>query len=87
MFYLNNVLVLNFSQELQANHSGGSAGELATVYSIVNTMSENLRGVKKVQILLENAEIETLTGHLDLTRPIPPDTKWMKTLPRKGITS
>jgi germination protein M len=86
-FHMDQVLILDFSRELQANHPGGSAGELTTVYSIVNTMSENLPGVKRVQILLEGAEVETLAGHLDLSRPLAPDTKWMKMLPRAESTS
>jgi germination protein M len=86
-FNMADVLVLDFSQELQANHSGGSAGELTTVYSIVNTMTQNLRGIKKVQILIEGQEVDSLAGHLDLTRPLVPDTKWMKTLPREVSAS
>ena len=86
-FNMNDTLVLDFSQELQTNHSGGSAGELITVYSIVNTMTANLRGVKKVQILVEGQEVESLAGHLDLARPLLPDTKWMKTLPRETSSS
>jgi len=86
-FNMADVLVLDFSQELQANHSGGSAGELTTVYSIVNTMTQNLRGIKKVQILIEGQEVDSLAGHLDLTRPLVPDTKWMKTLPREASAS
>lgn len=86
-FSMADVLVLDFSQDLQANHSGGSAGELTTVYSIVNTMTQNLHGIKKVQILIEGQEIDSLAGHLDLSRPLVPDTKWMKTLPRKTAAS
>jgi len=86
-YFIGDTLVLDFSQELQKNHTGGSAGELTTIYSIVNSMTENLRGVKKVQILVEGLEIETLAGHLDLSRPLHPDVKWMKKLPRTNSTS
>ncbi len=80
-YKLGDTLVLDFTRELQSNHPGGSTGELLTVYSIVNTMTENMYGIKRVQILLEGEEIETLTGHMDLTRPLPPDTKWMTAQP------
>lgn len=80
-YKLGDTLVLDFTRELQSNHPGGSSGELLTVYSIVNTMTENMYGIKKVQILLEGQEIETLTGHMDLTEPLPPDTKWMTARP------
>lgn len=81
-FGVGDMLVLDFSRELQANHSGGSAGELTTVYSIVNTIIENLHGVRKVQILIDGAEVETLAGHMDLTKPLSQDIKWMKVLSR-----
>jgi germination protein M len=77
-YELGDTLVLDFSHELQSDNPGGSSDELLSVYSIVNTMTENLEGVKKVQILVEGAEIDTLTGHLDISRPLTPDIKWMK---------
>ncbi|MBI5117721.1 GerMN domain-containing protein [Candidatus Poribacteria bacterium] len=76
-YELGDTLILDFTRELQTNHPGGSAGELATVYSIVNTVTENLRGINKVQILIEGEETETLAGHIDIRRPLSPDTKWM----------
>ncbi|GAB4337534.1 MAG: hypothetical protein Kow0099_10970 [Candidatus Abyssubacteria bacterium] len=83
-YYFDNTLVLDFSIELQANHSGGSAGELLTVYSIVNTMTGNLPGVARVKIMLEGNEIESLAGHLDLTKPLSMDTRWMS--PSRPLT-
>lgn len=70
------MLVLDFTQELRANHPKGSTAELMTVYSIVNTMAENLREITEVQILVEGQEIETLAGHVDLARPLLPERKW-----------
>ncbi len=63
---------VNFNNEFQSNHWGGSAGETITVYSIVNTLAE-LEGIEKVQFLIEGQHIESLAGHLDLTGPIAPD--------------
>ncbi|MCL6451852.1 MAG: GerMN domain-containing protein [Acetobacteraceae bacterium] len=60
---------VDFSRELTARHGGGSAGELFTVYSIVNTLTE-LPGVKRVQILQEGKPLETLAGHMELLEPI-----------------
>jgi spore germination protein GerM len=76
-YQLGDTLVLDFSRELQTNHSGGSAGELLTVYSIVNTLAENIHGISRVQILVEGNEVETLAGHLDLREPLSPNTTWM----------
>jgi germination protein M len=66
------ILVVNFSKELQINHWGGSAGEILTVYSIVNSLTE-LPEVKAVQILIEGEVQESLAGHLEIYYPISRD--------------
>lgn len=71
------VVVIDFSRELVDNHSGGSASELMTVYSIVNTVTE-VAGVKKVKFLIEGQEIETLAGNFDLTQPVERDETKIK---------
>lgn len=63
---------VDFTRELQANHTGGTAGELLTIYSIVDTLASNLEQVKRVQLLVEGAEINTLAGHIDARRPFTP---------------
>ena len=60
---------LDLSQELIANHPGGTSAEELTVYSFANTLISNFPAVKKVKILVEGREIQSLAGHLDLTRP------------------
>lgn len=66
------IAVVNFSEELRSKHSGGSTGELLTVYSIVNTLTD-LPGVEKVKFLVEGEELETLAGHMGLLEPVEPD--------------
>ncbi len=60
---------VDLSQELITNHPGGSCAEELTIYSVANTLVSNFPAVKKVQILVEGREIQSLAGHLDLTRP------------------
>jgi len=60
---------VDLSQELVANHPGGSEFEQLTVYSLSNTLTTNFPAVTRVQILVEGREVETLAGHLDLTIP------------------
>ena len=60
---------VDLSQELIANHPGGTCAEELTVYSLANTLIANFPAVKKIQILVEGREIQSLAGHLDLTRP------------------
>jgi germination protein M len=77
-YEVGDTLVLDFSNELQTNHSGGSTGELFAVYSIVNTVALSLDEVAGVRILVEGMEVETLAGHLDLTRPLSIDLKLLE---------
>jgi hypothetical protein len=51
----------------------GSAEELRSVYSIVNTVTTNFPAVRRVQILFEDRPAPSLAGHVDLSRPLPPD--------------
>jgi germination protein M len=52
---------------------GGSRSELHTVYSIVNSVVANFPAVRRVQILVEDRMVPSLGGHVDLSRPLPPD--------------
>lgn len=62
----------DFSQELKSGHKGGSTGEMLTVYSIVNTLTQ-FPTIQKVQILVDGQKLETLAGHLDLSKPLERD--------------
>lgn len=63
------VAYVNFSKEMQTNHWGGSTGEMFTIYSIVNSLTES-PNVKAVQFLIEGQRVESLVGHADTTKPI-----------------
>ncbi len=73
----NALATVNFSKELQTKHWGGSSGELHTLYSIVNSLTE-LTGIQKVQILIEGEKQESLKGHLDISQPLIRDASLMK---------
>ncbi len=62
------VCYVNLSQEFVTKHNGGSTGELLTIYSIVNSLSE-LENVKKVQFLIEGEKVEAFKGHIDFSTP------------------
>jgi len=64
---------VDFSRDIAENLSYGSTSELATVYAVVNTLVYNFAPVKKVVLLVEGAERETLGGHVDLSRAFFPD--------------
>lgn len=64
---------VDFSAELKRGMGGGSTEELFTVYSIVNSVALNVPEIRRVGILIEGRPVETLNGHVDLRRPLPPD--------------
>ena len=66
------IAYVDFSRDLQRNHSGGSVGELLTIYSIVDTLTANFDEIVKVKILVEGSEILTLAGHIDTRHPFDP---------------
>jgi hypothetical protein len=43
---------------------------MMTVYSIVDTLCVNFPSIRRVQILIEGADPETLAGHIDITQPL-----------------
>ncbi len=59
----------DFSEELRSGHWGGSAGETLTVYGIVNTLTE-FSEIDAVVLLVEGEELDSLAGHMDLSRPV-----------------
>ncbi len=67
--------VIDLSVEISANHAGGSSGEIQTVYSIVNTAALNFPGIKDVHLLVDGKKAETIAGHIDISRPLTPDSK------------
>jgi len=77
VYIANDIAYVDFSEELFKNHSGGSSGELMTVYSIVNTLTE-VPSIKGVQILIDGNERKSLVGHIDISMPLLRDEDWIK---------
>jgi spore germination protein GerM len=75
---------VDLSVEARTKHTGGALDELFTVYTIVNALTTNLPAVKRVQILVEGKEIDTLAGHVDIRHPLLKNLKWVRT--EKGET-
>ena len=61
--------LVDFSGEIVRNFVGGSTGEEMLVGSVVNTLTE-FPEVKTVQILVDGEAIESLSGHMDLSKPL-----------------
>jgi len=58
---------VSFGKNLVELHPGGSTGELATIYSLTNTLISNIPNVKRVRILIDGKKLTTIKGHIDTT--------------------
>jgi spore germination protein GerM len=67
------IAYVDFSRDITEKGSFGSSSELSAVFAVVNSLAYNLKSVKKVALLVEGGERETLGGHVDLTKPFSPD--------------
>ncbi|MCI4398899.1 MAG: GerMN domain-containing protein [Acidobacteria bacterium] len=56
-----------------AASGGGSDTENARVYGLIDTLCYNFKEIKSARVLVDGREVETLLGHLDLSRPLPPE--------------
>ena len=62
---------LDFSHHLKDEHIGGTTGEALTVGAILRTVKANFPDqIRKVQILIEGLETDTLRGHIDISKPL-----------------
>ena len=60
---------VDFDANITKSFAGGSTGEELLVSSVVKTLTE-FKEVKQVRFLVDGQEIETLSGHMDLSEPI-----------------
>ncbi len=63
---------VDFSREFVEKHPSGTSAEVATIYSVVNSLAFNIPSVKRVFFLVEGGEKETLGGHINLSKPFTP---------------
>jgi spore germination protein GerM len=64
---------VDFSSDLKHGLRGGSTEEIYTVYSIINSVALNIPEIRRVGLLVDGQPTDTLSGHLDLRRPLAPD--------------
>ncbi len=70
---------VNFSRDIQTDHAGGTASEVFTIYSIVNSLTE-MEEIDRVWILVEGEAVESLAGHVIIREPL--EKKERLTAPR-----
>jgi hypothetical protein len=61
--------VADFSDALSGETPSGIASEQLTVDSIARTLHASLPAARRLHILIQGQEADTLAGHLDLSRP------------------
>lgn len=64
---------VDFAQELLDALPEGSSSEMMAAYSVVNSLALNYPQVKGVLFTLDGKPLQTLKGHLDVSRPIVAD--------------
>ena len=69
---------VDLSADVSTKHPGGTLAELLTVYSVVNTITTNLQGVQRVQLLVDGKEADTVAGHVDVRRPLERDASLVR---------
>jgi spore germination protein GerM len=71
-----NALYLNSSGAAYVDLSAAASGqegtgsawdEILAVYAIVNTLTQNFEDIKRVHILVNGKETQTLAGHIDMS--------------------
>lgn len=65
----NGLAIVDLDGGFLKNFVGGSTGEELLVGSVVDTLT-NFPEVKRVKFLVDGKEIETLSGHMDLSTPL-----------------
>jgi hypothetical protein len=78
------IATVSFSPGLIERHPGGSASEMATVYSLTNTLAANIPIVKRVRILVNNGAVKSIKGHIDAGQPFVPKKDLMAPISREG---
>jgi hypothetical protein len=60
---------VSFNKNIIRNHPGGAASEMATIYSLTNTLTANIPNIKEVKLLVDGKEIASIGGHIDTRHP------------------
>jgi hypothetical protein len=63
------IAYVSFDSALVQRHPGSSASEMATIYSLTNSLIQNVSGIKKVKLLVDGKELESIKGHIDTRKP------------------
>lgn len=68
-----NLLVLDFNEELVIRFPTGTNTELEFIYFFVDNFCYNFKEIKKVMFLVDGNNVKTLSGHIDMESPFYPN--------------
>lgn len=60
---------VSFDKNLIKQHPGGSASEMATIYSLTDTLISNVSSIKRVKLLIAGKEVDSIKGNVDTRQP------------------
>jgi len=66
VFLVNDLAVVDLNPIVAESHRSGAFVETLTLTSMVETLAQNVPGVRRVRFLVDGKERETLAGHADL---------------------
>ncbi|MGP8153445.1 MAG: GerMN domain-containing protein [Smithella sp.] len=69
----NDIAFVNFSKSLTKLYEGSSASEMATIYSLTDSITQNIPSIKKVKILVDGKEQSSIKGHISTRKAFSPD--------------
>lgn len=68
----NQTAIIDFEPGFEELKSAGAAAELLTVFAIVQTITENVEGIKAVRLLVGGKSQDTLAGNVLISEPLVP---------------
>ncbi len=69
----NETAYVSFSKSLTKLYQGSSASEMASIYSLTDSITQNIPAIKKVKILVEGQELSSIKGHISTRKAFSPD--------------
>jgi hypothetical protein len=75
---------VSFNKNLIRKHPGGSASEMATIYSLTNTLAANIPAIKEVILLVDGKELASIGGHIDTRRSFTPNKDLLAPSAKEG---
>lgn len=61
----NGTAYISFDNNLIERHPGGTTSEISTIYSLTTSLCKNIPQIKRVKLLINGKEIETIKGHIN----------------------